>query len=145
MKRSDFDIYRIKQLEAITNILGKTEEYFQRKVCRWFSEKYSTPLPDVEKMEWGYLLTHYYEAVLEDMDYNSVFDMAQREYIEEFIEEDELIRQKLEEELVTEQESSIEKKKAKTNKESLDKPVVKEFTMSFDDEELDDDKDGTKL
>lgn len=141
MKKADFDIYKIKQLEAITNILGKTEDYFQRKVCRWFSEKYSTPLPEVERMEWDYLLTHYYEAALEDMDYNNVFDMAQHQYIEEFMEEDEVIRQQLEEELIEEQEQSL-KKKEKKKQENEQK--IKEFNMSFD-EELDDDEDGTEL
>ena len=149
------DIYNIKQLEAITSILTKDEGYFHRKVCRWFSEKYSTPLPEVETMEWSYLLTHYYEAALEDMTYNQVFDMAQAQYIDEFMQEDERIRQKLDEALVAEQEELLAKKEKKKQQDSSapsgsvkkTEPTVQSYNMDFEDEDLDDDddEDGVKL
>ena len=77
-------------------------------------------------MEWDYLLTHYYEAALENMEYNNVFDMAQHQYIEEFMEDDERIKQELEEDLIREQEESLQKKEKKKQE---NEQKIKEATM----------------
>ena len=131
---SNFNIYQIKQLEAITAVLARNEAYQYRKICRWFSRAYSTPLKEVEQLPWDYLLTHYYEAQLEDMDYNNVFDLATENYIEEFVNEDEVLKKKLEEELVAEQLRTI-KKKRERDKFKEDVPKIQGKSMKFDDEE----------
>lgn len=41
---------------------------FFRKICRWFSEKFNTPLPMTEDMPKEYILEHYFESIYGDMD-----------------------------------------------------------------------------
>lgn len=57
----------IKELEtlAIHGVALKDSEYFTRKVYRYYSEKFHTPLMDVYELPWGFVLTNYLEHIVE--------------------------------------------------------------------------------
>lgn len=57
----------IDQLETLTikAIALKDSEYFYRKVCRYYSEKFHTPLLQVYDLPWVFVLNNYLEHVIE--------------------------------------------------------------------------------
>jgi Ran GTPase-activating protein (RanGAP) involved in mRNA processing and transport len=57
----------IKELEtlALRSIALKDSEYFQRKVMRYYSEHFHTPLLEVYNLPWPFVFTNYIEHILE--------------------------------------------------------------------------------
>lgn len=53
------------ELIAIKSILTNDPEYFHRKVCRYYSEKFHTPLVEVLNMPWAFVFSNYLEHILE--------------------------------------------------------------------------------
>ena len=58
-------IRRVALAEVVGD--GYTLAYFYRKICRWYSREFSTPLHEVEKLPITDVLTHYYESHYEDL------------------------------------------------------------------------------
>lgn len=55
------DVLALERL-ALANVVDPDRESIYRKICRWFSKEYHTPLPQVEwDLEPGYVLQHYFE------------------------------------------------------------------------------------
>jgi hypothetical protein len=57
----DYETLRSIQLLALKSVEKPTYEDFYRKVCRWYSTKFSTPLTEVEDMAEEHVLRHYFE------------------------------------------------------------------------------------
>lgn len=57
----DFEVIKALQLIALQAAEDPTDQQFYRGVCRWYSEKYATPLHEVEEMDYYYVLQHYFE------------------------------------------------------------------------------------
>jgi len=57
----------INELEilALKSVALKDSEYFTRKVCRYYSEKFHTPLTDVYNLPWAFVFTNYIEHIIE--------------------------------------------------------------------------------
>jgi len=57
----------IKELEtlAIKAVALKDPEYFTRRVIRYYSEKFHTPLMEVYDLPWAFVLTNYLEHIIE--------------------------------------------------------------------------------
>ena len=57
----------IDQLEtlALKSIALKDNGYFYRRVCRYYSEKFHTPLMSVYDLPWPFVFTNYLEHVIE--------------------------------------------------------------------------------
>jgi hypothetical protein len=57
----------INELEilALKSVALKDSEYFTRKVCRYYSEKFHTPLAEVFNLPWAFVFTNYIEHILE--------------------------------------------------------------------------------
>ena len=57
----------INELEvlALKSVALKDAEYFTRKVCRYYSEKFHTPLADVYNLPWAFVFTNYIEHIIE--------------------------------------------------------------------------------
>ena len=106
------------QLKALESVLSKTHEFFERKVRRWFSKTYSTPYMQTFDIPWEELLLHYYEASMESLSYNDVYDLAVSEYLPEFVKEQDDEDQEFADALVKEQEETLVKKKAKDDPKS---------------------------
>jgi hypothetical protein len=53
------------EILALRATYVKDSEYFERKVRRYYSEKFHTPLFDVYELPWPFVFTNYLEHVLE--------------------------------------------------------------------------------
>lgn len=53
------------EILALRATYVKDSEYFERKVRRYYSEKFHTPLYDVYTLPWPFVFTNYLEHVLE--------------------------------------------------------------------------------
>lgn len=70
------NFYELAQTEAIYSILNKTDLHFYRKVCRWYSSTFHTPLHHVYSIPYDELLLHYYEYHYDKLPYNEVLRLA---------------------------------------------------------------------
>ena len=112
----DFDIYLLKQTEAISDRLNNSDILFYRKICRWYSRTFFTPLHmvmDGQTIPWDIVLQHYYDNNIERLSYNEVLELAKREYLPGLKEEVEKEDEELDKELEKEQEENIRKHKPK--------------------------------
>lgn len=115
-------ILKSVQLKAIESILDASHESFERKVRRWFCKNLHTPYLQTFEIPWEEILLHYYEAMLENQEYNEVFDIAVSEFLPEFVDQAEKEDEEFANSLVKEQEASIQRQKEKKAKEqALDK------------------------
>jgi hypothetical protein len=57
----DAEVIKALQIIALQAAEDPSDEQFYRRVCRWYSEKYSTSLHVVEEMDYYYVLQHYFE------------------------------------------------------------------------------------
>lgn len=151
MSKERPSIYQALQIEAVFDILNQSDMYFFRKICRWYSEKFHTPLHQVvsgEVVSWDDILLHYYEYQMDQIGYNKVFDMAVQEYVPELAEEYEEENQAFADALVEEQKRTLERKKKKDTKVSQKPQKSPEkgnkvsqkppgpIRMNFDDEDI---------
>lgn len=130
---NDFNIFRAKQIEAAQGILEDSESAFFRKVCRWYSKNFSTPLDEVlacSRMQWDDMLLHFYEDSMENVMYNDIFDMACANLLPEMQEKIEEENRLYAEALVEEQKRTLEKKKLK-EKKKIEKKEPQNINMSF--------------
>lgn len=106
-------LYESLQLEAIEGKLTGSLAYFERKVRRWFSKEFSTPLMDTYKIPWQTILLNYYEDAIDSMSTNDVFDKAVFEYLPEFKKQAEEEDREFAQSLLEEQKATIRKKALK--------------------------------
>lgn len=140
------NIYQFLQTQAIAGVLTKSDMAFFKKVCRWYSKTFHTPLSVVmecREVQWDEILTHYYEEQMEELSFNHIFEVACQEYIPELAEEFEKENQEYADSLLEEQQRTIERKKKKDmlkGKAPQATPQVEvkppEVKMSFNDEEV---------
>lgn len=146
------DLYKALQVEAVFNALTNNAAFFERKVRRWFSKNYNTPLKDTYDISWSEILIHYYEAALEDKDRNQIFDVAVDNYLPEFIDRKEEEDKAFAESLIEEQKRTLERKRRRKKAQTKPKPKepdtdksrkpekAKEvMNLSFDDEQFKED------
>ena len=129
-------IYQALQIKAIFGMLNKTDIYFFRKICRWYSEKFNTPLHEVMKgdiITWDEVLLHYYESQFEEIGYNNVYELACEEYIPELADHREQENIEFAKALEEEQKETLKRKK---EKKSLKNPPP-QMRLNFEDEEID--------
>lgn len=55
------------QILAIAALEEPNAEDFYRKICRWYSREFSTPLMAVEDIDPVYVLQHYFEDVFDNL------------------------------------------------------------------------------
>lgn len=69
--RSDYDVIEITRLLALTSVLNEYDfdsDYIMRKVCRWYSKTFSTPLHTVEEdIPLFKIFQHYWEDRFENL------------------------------------------------------------------------------
>ena len=141
MKNDYVTIYKNLQLSALEAVLTNSFAHFERKVRRWFSKTFHTPLHTVDKLSWDYVLTHYYESIFENMSHNEALEIAMREYLPDFISEFNKLDKEFDKALVKEQLETIRRKEEKEKRQSLNKneenskPKPKSVNLTFDDEE----------
>lgn len=134
---SKYNLYNQIQTEAVANALLKSDISFFRKVCRWYSKTFSTPLHLVMEgnvVAWDEVLTHYYEDQIEDVSYDKIYEIACREYVDEIAEEVEKEDEEYAKALIKEQKKTLKKKKEKEAKKQ--KKLPPKMNLTFDDEEV---------
>lgn len=148
-------LYYQAKLKAVENTLNDDDISFYKRVTRWYSTTFATPLQEVRnKIAWPQILQEYYESTMEDTDFNDVYEYAMRDILPEFMEEIEASDEEFAQNLIDEQQQTIKKKKQRemklkddteieveeetlkepTNHETGEKPKPKEIGMSFDEE-----------
>ncbi len=70
--------------QALKSRIAPDSQSIIRKIFRWYSEKFSTPLHIIDTLPLDFILTHYFEAHFEEMD-----DQELQEVIVELTESDE--------------------------------------------------------
>lgn len=53
------------EIISIKGLALKDQAYFERRVCRYYSEKFHTPLAEVYKLPWPFVFTNYLEHLVE--------------------------------------------------------------------------------
>lgn len=59
------DVYTAIKMMAMKAVISPDEGAIVRRIQRWYSKTFHTPLADVEKIDFFELLTHYYEDTYE--------------------------------------------------------------------------------
>jgi primosomal protein N' len=149
--KPDFNYYKYLQIKAIDSIFNPTDTYFQRKICRWYSKEFSTPLKQVLSMHFEEVLTHYYENQFETIPNNDLIDMMIDDHLPELSSEKDDDVDEWVENLELEQAASLEKKEKKQSLNNPTVPVIKnqsstsktplqpeDIVMKFDDKDFND-------
>lgn len=61
------DLYLALRLAAMQAVTEGKSEYSLRRIRRWYSERFHTPLADAEDIEDEVILQHYFEVHFEEM------------------------------------------------------------------------------
>lgn len=57
---------------ALRDVLDQRGDFVLRRICRWYSKTFSTPLHEVEEMPLEYVLQHYFECMWEKLDADEI-------------------------------------------------------------------------
>ena len=106
-----FSIYGYYQFESIEEKLLRKDVAFEKKVRRWLCKELGMGFKATFDLPWSEVMSIYYDAQIEDLDYNTVYDIAVSSYLPEKAEEQEAADIAFAESLVVEQEESVKKKK----------------------------------
>jgi succinate dehydrogenase flavin-adding protein (antitoxin of CptAB toxin-antitoxin module) len=72
------------QATALLAVIRESDDYLVRRILRWYSTTFHTPLHQVEELPFDYILTHYFETM-----YENVGDAKRRKYARLMSETDE--------------------------------------------------------
>lgn len=64
---SSFNIYRASQILAMQAVLQPDLDFYVRRIFRWYSKNFSTPLHEVDHLPLVDVLTAYYEETYDSM------------------------------------------------------------------------------
>lgn len=153
------NLYRSYQIQAAEVVLDPNEQYYYRKICRWYSKTFHTPLNQVELLPMDHVLTNYYESTMESIPYNELYDIVIDDFLPEIQKENEddlneFIKileeeQREKQKLKSLKSGSITENNKKTNKASKKQQslnhndqsgtvsdLTPDINITFDDEEL---------
>jgi len=135
-------INKLEQLKAAEGKLLNTLAFFERKVRRWYSREFHTPLFDVYKLDYQFILQQYYESIIEGYSYNELLEVTQRNLLDELSESIEEEDQKYADSLIKKQQEQLEKQKVKdtpktqslnkTQSNEANNPKIPEINLKFD-------------
>ncbi len=124
-------LYYQAKLKAVENILNDDDLSFYKKITRWYSTTFATPLQEVrKKIAFVNVLQEYYESTMEDSDFNDVYEYAMRDMLPEFMEEMEQGDVEFAKSLVEEQKAGLERKRRR------DMKLKDEETIEIEEETL---------
>jgi hypothetical protein len=72
------DIYLLLKTQALHDTINKTDAYFYRKIIRWYSNTFHTPLKQVETLDWYEILQHYYEHNYDQLNNNDLVNLIKQ-------------------------------------------------------------------
>lgn len=109
------NIYRSYQIQAAEAVLDPDEQAFYRKICRWYSKNFFTPLHIVEALPTDQILTNYYEASMEQIPYNDLYDIVMEDFLPELVQENEDNLEEFMQDLELEQAETLKAKSPKSH------------------------------
>jgi hypothetical protein len=68
MASDEDDLLKAIKVLAFGSVKKRDPDYILRNICRWYSEKFMVPLPDVESIPLEDILQHYFECYYEGLD-----------------------------------------------------------------------------
>ena len=128
---------------AIKSVALKDSEYFYRRVCRYYSANFHTPLIEVYDLPWTFVFTNYLEHIIETNNsqadvYELAIDIC---YPEKKVTEEDEINKRIKE-IEAEEAAKREKvKKAKEEALKKEEEVIEIDNTSFShlEEEMEED------
>lgn len=127
-----FSHFEYLQLKALDCIFNPTDEYLQRKICRWYSKEFNTPLKDVYSIPFDEILTHYYESKFENIPYNDLIDILIEDFLPELSIEKDEENEKWIKELEQEQEQTLKANKKRQSLNNQIEPATKKQSPTSD-------------
>jgi primosomal protein N' len=129
MKLSNIQyLYKSIQIKAIEAVLDPDDTYSYRRICRWYSKTFHTPLQDVYKLDFEHVLSNYYESTFEEIPYNDLYDIAIEDFIPELAEQNNEDAEQYAKDLEAEQIRTLERKARREGKTA--QPVVSAPVMT---------------
>jgi hypothetical protein len=143
----------INELEklALKSVALKDAEYFTRKVYRYYSEKFHTPLQEVYNLPWAFVFTNYIEHILETNNtkediYNLSIELFYPEkkkvknFMGEFEDEEAEVQAWIKKIEAEEQTKRDKAKQIQTQKQEAQEPEIKIDSNAFEhlDKEMED-------
>lgn len=130
----------IDQLEllALKSIALKDPEYFNRKVCRYYSQNFHTPLEEVYKLPWAFVFNNYIEHIIENNNTReNIYDLCidlfypEKKKVENFLGEFESEEDELQAWINKIEAEEEEKRKAKVVEEMKPEPEINMESSNF--------------
>lgn len=126
---------------ALKSISLRDPEYFYRRVCRYYSENFNTPLMEVYELPWAFVFTNYIEHIIETKSsQEDIYDLAVDIHYPEIIENEEEELQdwirKIEEEEERKRQAKKNKEKEKVKKEGSEEIHIDQSAFSHLDKEM---------
>lgn len=116
------DYFRSLQILALEAVEFQDAEAFYRKICRWYSKTFFTPLDSVEDLPMDKVLLTYYEEKFDEL-YNSTDEDSKytyNEYRKQILNPDEDVQTANDDEAWALKEiEALKKKNAKSGKEKI--------------------------
>lgn len=129
MKLSNIQyLYKSIQIKAIESVLDSDDAYSYRKICRWYSKTFHTPLQDVYNLDFEHVLSNYYESTFEEIPYNDLYDIAIEDFIPELAEQNNEDAEQYAKDLEAEQIRTLDRKARREGKTV--QPVVSKPAMT---------------
>jgi hypothetical protein len=72
------DLFEAIEISALKSVLKPDDEYFLRRIFRWYSEKFHTALHEVEDLPLDDVLTTYFECSFELMSKRKLSALARK-------------------------------------------------------------------
>jgi hypothetical protein len=127
------EYYTDIQKQSLAEVYEGNAVYLHRKICRWYSEKFSTKLIDVMNLPWEHVISNYYESMYESMSKKDLEEAARIAFTPDLVAAEEQEN----EDFAREIERKIKEKQAKNNKseslESKDSSQSDEISLTFND------------
>ncbi len=133
----EINVYEQLEILALHSVsTDKDPSYTYRKICRWFSREFNTPLPQVVNLPVEFLLQNYYETQFESLKEEDLFNMMRHHADPEHVEELEQSDDDFFEQIQREEEAKALKLKEKeeikpSEKQSYSEDDSPEKTMTF--------------
>jgi hypothetical protein len=130
----------IDQLEllALKSIALKDPEYFNRKVCRYYSQNFHTPLEQVYKLPWAFVFNNYIEHIIENNNTKeNIYDLCidlfypEKKKVENFLGEFESEEEELQAWIKKIEAEEEKKRKAKAVEEIVPEPEINMESSNF--------------
>lgn len=128
------DKYTDAQISALNSVLIGDEPYYYRKMCRYIAKNFNISLLDVENLPTDWVLSHFYEGTFEEMDNDSLVDIAKNLCAPEMVSKEEEQIQGFIKDLELEQDLAMAKERpVEVVEESLSVEKLQEFNLNFED------------